>query len=213
MSETSSPEVIPAITKADALALRQLVRADTKILLEGIELRRDDFWGQVNDQCTSELAELQTVKDQRDADDAKVRDTNLAKIERRLNGLNVAIVETMTELRDAGWGYGYGYSPIDPHSFAVAMPNTDRLRPPERDDSELDEQIQAVQNNANDMTVTIQGAYQVAKRGLETQEAGVAKELVLQSITTEMAREFVVNMPNVENVLPAPEGLVAIESA
>lgn len=213
MSETSSPTVIPALTKTDARELRSLVKKDTQILLDELDYRRSDFMGQIHEQGQVELGVIQEELTERVEADARANDAVFAKIQRRIDSLNKAIVETLTDLGEAGWTDGrYGGS-IDPHRHTVVLPDTHRLLPPNRDNSDLDDQSAVIRAKVHAMEATLQQEYQVAKRDLETEEASIHRNLTLQSITTEAAQEFILGMPEVESLLPTPEALKAIESA
>lgn len=218
MSDTSSPKVVPALTKTDARELKSLVKNDTAILMEELDHRRTGFARELDAQLEEALESINEARRNRDDEDAKTAARVLSKIQGRITNLNKAIVEAMTELGEAGWTspharrYGRTAEGLNPHEWTVALPNVSGLRPPSRDDSDLDEQRKAITAKHEAVFEALTEEYRVARRDLAAQEASINRDLVLQSITTEAAKEFVLNMPTVENLLPAPESLVAIES-
>ncbi len=211
MSETSSPTVVPALTKTDARALASLVKKDTSILLDELDSRREDFVAQAYERRREAQAGISAIRDERDAEDVSASNAAMARIQRRVTSLNEDIIKVMTDLSDAGWA-GRGGAPFDPHRFTVDLPDTHHLVPPDRDNSDLDDRLDDIRDENNEIDITIEAQYQAARRGLQTDEATVHRSLILQSITTEAAAEFVLSMPEVEDLLPVPEALQALEA-
>lgn len=191
MSEnTSSPEVIPQMTKTDAKELKALVRNDTKVLDNELQRRRDKIDKQ-----------LAKIAEERKAEDEATLRKEINGLMRRVKNLNEAIVEKLSELADEGWtvdrrNYRYMYSngtgEIDPHTFTVEA-NFSGLLPPDRDNSDLQEAYE-----------TLNEEYYNASSSLQSREAEMLRELTLRSVTTEAAQEFIMDLPTPEKLLPAP---------
>lgn len=221
MTETSSPKVVPALTKTDAKELKALVRRDNEILMGELTRRHDDFFALINKDKVERLDVVNEERQSRDEADTKAANAALAKLQKRVQSLNEAIVETLTELSEDGWAYsrrtrGYGVTgerqPVNPHAHAVSIPYLDQLTPPGRDDSDLDEQEAEIKEETRKALDAVASQYNEAKRTLETQEADMLRDLTLQSITTEAAREFILEMPTAAELLPPPEGVEALEA-
>ncbi len=212
MGETSSKKVVPALTKTDARELKTLVRRDTELLLEELKYRRGDFTGKVNAEKKRRLSEVDEEREARQKADRDEADKALKRIQSRVDSLNKAIVETLAEMVAEGWSGRFGRH-IDPHAFTVSLnPSVGQFQPPGRDDSDLDERAITIQRELDEVADAIHESYREAKRTLETREADMLRDLTLQSITTEAAREFILEMPTVEDLLPAPAKLEAIEA-
>jgi putative protein kinase ArgK-like GTPase of G3E family len=187
---SSMTDTTPAITKSDAKDLKALVRSDYKFLRDELSRRRTDLEQQVQDE-----------REQRKEEDEKAAARELAALVRRVNTLNDAIIAKLTELSSEGWkqrGGGYRYdqnggNEITPHSFTVNF-NFDSLVPPSRDNSDL--------NKANE---TIYAQYVEAMRSIERNESDFVRELTLQSVTSEAAREFITALPTPEQLITAPQ--------
>ncbi len=130
----------------------------------------------------------------------------MSNLIRRVKNLNGAIIEKLTELSDEGWQRRLGaynrhsgeFTEFDPADFTVQIPNLARLAPPTRDNSDL--------LAARD---TIHEQWQSAMRNLERQEADFIRDLTLQSVTSEAAREFIVALPTPEQLIEAPPQLTS----
>lgn len=184
---TDEIEVVPQITKTDARDLKSLVRGDYKMLQNELSRRANRLQNNLRD-----------IRSERVEEDKAAAKTEVAGLIRRVNNLNDAIVAKMTELSAAGWTnnpYGNGYvrdTEMSPHAFTVSF-NIENLIPPTRDNSDL-----------NDAQTDINDQEHEAALGLEKAEADFIRELTLQSVTGEAARDFIIALPTPESLITAP---------
>ncbi len=182
-------EVTPQITKTDARDLKSLVRNDYKMLYNELERRSDTLHEELNE-----------VRSERDDEDSALAASTLSGLVRRVNNLNDAIVEKLTELGEAGWTSQHHYvgyndkrsNELQPHAFTVKF-NFDTLIPPERDNSDITDASQEVSRRMHD-----------AQRALESAEADFLRDLTLQSVTSNAARDFITSLPTAESLLARP---------
>lgn len=208
-ADTASPEVVPTLTKTDARELKSLVSRDTKVLLEELEFRHGSYEAQLRHQYQAEhqaIAEERVVREEADKVAlAKVT----SKVSRRIDNLNEAIMATLKELEAAGWRTPGHETITNKGGWLVSRANY-RLLPPERDDSDLADREKAAQEAYRQASEDLDAAYREARRITTGREADVLRDLTLQSITTEAAREFILEMPTSDDLLPAPSGVAAL---
>ncbi len=208
-ADTESPEVIPTLTKTDARELKSLVSRDTKILLEELEFRNQTYEAELHHQHQAAQEEIRKERqDREEADEAQLA-KEMSKISRRIETLNKAIMTTLEELEEAGWRTP-GYDTITNKDRWMVPSRMSRLLPPERDDSDLAEREEEARQAYRQASEDLAQAYREARRVATGREADVLRDLTLQSITTEAAREFILEMPTSDDLLPAPKGLEAL---
>ena len=204
--ETSSPAVVPALTKTDARELKSLVKNDTRMLKDELDTRLSEFRSQINQAMNEELQAVKTERIERNEEDEKLAERAMKRIQGRINTLNEAIIKQMTEMSEEGWTY-YNGGQISPHGWTVELSSQSRhLTPPARDNSDLDEREETIRTKYNTLLDEVWSQYNQAERQLDQQEASVTRELTLQSITTEKAQEFILNMP--DDICRAPAQLI-----
>ena len=183
MSENTVVE--PTITKSDARDLKALVKNDVRILHEQLKKREQDLGSQ-----------LRAEWERRDQEATAQAEAELKNLQKRVTNLNKAIVEKVEELSKAGWKHSYGRGDrrkaIDPTHFTVSIP-VENLMPPSVDFSDLQAASEALTQ-----------AYWNTRHDLDRQEGEMIRELTLRSITTTAARDFILEMPTAESLLPTP---------
>lgn len=209
-ADTASPEVVPTLTKTDARELKSLVSRDTKVLLEELEFRNESYQTQLHNQLVAEQEDISRERHAREEADQALLAKEMTKISRRIDSLNAAIMATLEELEATGWRTP-GDSSITNKSLWMVAPRAGlRLLPPDRDDSDLADRDKASQKAYHEAIAALAKAYREARRITTGREADVLRDLTLQSITTEAAREFILEMPTSDDLLPAPTGLEAL---
>lgn len=182
---------VKQLTKTDARELKSLVRSDTKILLNTLTQRREQM----------DAAIRQEYK-RREGENQKAARKELAALVRRVNSLNEAIVKKLQELSDEGWmqqEYHHRVVPIQPSQFTVSL-SVKSLVPPNSVETQLSEASEALNQQ-----------YWDAQRAVEAREGEMIRELTLMSVTSDTAREFILDMPTPESLLPTPEVLQRLE--
>lgn len=208
-ADTASPEVVPTLTKTDARELKSLVSRDTKVLLEELEFRNQSYEAQLHRQYVAEQEAIRDERKSREEADQALLSREMSKISRRIDTLNKAIVATLEELEDAGWRTPGATTIVNKGHWMVPERST-RLLPPDRDDSDLADREDAAREAYQQASQELSQAYREARRVTTGREADVLRDLTLQSITTEAAREFILEMPTSDDLLPAPKGLEAL---
>lgn len=208
-ADTASPEVVPTLTKTDARELKSLVSRDTKVLLEELEFRNQSYEAQLHRQYVAEQEAIRDERKSREEADQALLSREMSKISRRIDTLNKAIVATLEELEDAGWRTPGATTIVNKGHWMVPERST-RLLPPDRDDSDLADREDAAREAYQQASQELSQAYREARRVTTGREADVLRDLTLQSITTEAAREFILEMPTSDDLLPAPTGLEAL---
>jgi hypothetical protein len=175
---------LPNITKTDARTLTSLVRNDYKMLNSELGRRKVALEDEIGEQRAA-----------REAEDRAIANKEMAGLLRRVNNLNQAIVEKLTELRNDGWThYNYGHRDgFDPHRFTVKL-STEGFMPPQRDNADLQELNRQLNND-----------FYEASASLDRQEADIVRQLALQSVTSDGAREMILSLPTPESLLSAPQ--------
>ena len=212
-TETAVPaEVAPALTKTDARELKALVSRDTKILGDELNYRYNLYIDALVEQRRSAAAEIKAETDRRNAEDAVTLEREIRRITRRVDALNKSIRETLDEMEEAGWRARVNRSGVgDKSNFMVQMPQAFQyLLPPTRDNSDLKARDEEINKAHQDAMNDLGERYHEARRNLTGREAEILRDLTLQSISSEAAREFILNMPSSDSLLAAPKGVEAI---
>lgn len=215
-ADTASPEVVPTLTKTDARELKSLVSRDTKILLEELEFRHERYRNALDERRSEELRAIMEEREARDEADQVLLEKEMGKIQRRIDTLNEAIRETLGDLAEAGWRSPGADTIINKGQWEVGLNlgttryGGVRLLPPTRDDEDLAARDLAAKEEYSRAVEALDNAYNEARRQVTGREADVLRDLTLQSITTEAAREFILEMPTSDDLLPAPSGLDAL---
>jgi hypothetical protein len=186
----NNTETVKQLTKTDARDLKSLVRSDTKILQSTLEQR----YRQMDTQLGQEVR-------RREGENKKVAQKELAALVKRVNTLNEAIVKRLKELSDEGWMQQEYRKvvPIQPSKFTVSFQVKD-LVPPDSVESQLTEAYESLTQQ-----------YWDAKRAVEVREGEMIRELTLMSVTSDTAREFILDMPTPESLLPTPQILQQLD--
>ena len=209
-ADTSSPEVVPTLTKTDARELKSLVSRDSKILLEELQYRYGIYMDSLQAQYRAEQKAIGEERAAREQADEAALAREMSKVQRRVDTLNVAIGETLVALEDAGWRSPGNVGGITGRTrWMIGLPS-DRLLPPSRDDEDLKNRTLAADKSHQQAMEDLNENYQEARRMVVGREADMLRSLTLQSITTEAAREFILEFPTSNDLLPAPTGLEAL---
>ncbi len=186
VDDAGNPVELPNITKTDARTLTSLVRRDYEMLSTELGHRKNILETELRDQ-----------RIEREKEDDAIASRELAGLVRRVTTLNNAISAKLTELRDAGWThrnnqYRPTHDSFDPTGFGVTF-NGSGFVPPERDNSDIEAQQTQLDSD-----------FYAVRSTLERQEADIVRQLALQSVTSDGAREMILSLPTPESLLSMP---------
>lgn len=209
---TSSPAVIPSLTKTDARELKSLVARDTKVLISELDYRKSVYDADLTRQYREELEAIEEERGARNAADEAIMAKEMAKIQRRIDVLNEDIMALLKHLEEEGWHSPNRETIQNKSDWLLNSPGykSQRVFAPARDDSDLNERQQVTNETYYATVNALAESYREAQRQVIGREADVLRNLTLQSITTEAAREFILDMPSSHDLLPPPPGIEAL---